>query len=203
MSDAVTMRLDRKLDWTTANRLRPGDPVTVEYAFQWVNGNLTNGVISFPPLRPHGQQWRNYPIDPVPESCWDDFLDGLEGKFMHELLPYHKEVTTRKPEQQRALTARQSDVERVIKGAMWKGDGCEQVAFGRNLLFIVKRDGREPVYVVDNAGYGAVYVFRDHGHAREFARGAITRSAAIKSGCLRVVHAGKWEARLSRILRAF
>ena len=96
MSASATMRLDRKLDWGTANKLRPGDPVTIEYPFQWVKGELTNGVISFPPQRPHGRDWRKYSIDPVPESCWDDFLDGLEGKFMHELLPHHKEVTTKR-----------------------------------------------------------------------------------------------------------
>ncbi|HEY9774728.1 MAG TPA: hypothetical protein V6C81_13285 [Planktothrix sp.] len=206
VSDTATMRLDRKIDWATANKLRRGDQVTIEYPFQWVKGRLTNGVLSFGPERPNGNEWRQYPIDPVPAACWDDFLDGLEGKFLHELLPHRTHVIARKQEEQsektQKLSARQEGVKRVIRSAMFKGAGCEQVVLGRNVLFIVKREKRTPLYVVDNAGVGRVYVFKTEKYARDFASGAISRTQAIKDGAFRLVHAGKWESRLARVLQA-
>ena len=54
-------------------------------------------------------------------------------------------------------------------------------------MWIYRRQKRAPLYVVDNAGYGRVYVFRDEKYARDFARGVITRTAAIKDNCLRLV----------------
>jgi len=201
MSAAVDLRLGKRLLWPVASSLAAGEAATMEYAFQWVNGELTNGVISFPPERPQGQDWRKYPIPQIGEAFWDEFLDGLEGKFLHELLPFHREVVSRKPEP-RVLTERQTAVARVVAGAMWRGENCERISFGRNVLFIAKRQNAEPLYVVDNPGVGAVFVFTSHDDARNLATGAITRQAAIKRGCRRVVHAGAWEQRLTELLVA-
>lgn len=201
MSAAVDLRLGRRLLWSVASALSVGDQATIEFAFQWVNGELTNGVVSFPSEYPRGQKW-NFPVPHIGEAHWDAFLDGLEGKFLHELLPFRAEVVSRKPEPQpRQLTERQTAVARVV-GGMWKGDNCERVSLGRNVLFTVNRQNAQPLYVVDNPGVGAVYVFTSQETARAFATGEITRQAAIKAGCRRVVHAGAWEQRLAALLAA-
>jgi hypothetical protein len=46
---------------------------------------MTNGIVSFPPVRPTGKQWSLYPIEAVPAKRWDAFLEALQGRYHADL----------------------------------------------------------------------------------------------------------------------
>jgi len=194
--------LDRKeLSWAEVQDLSQGDVLAHEYPFQWVDGWLTNGAIWFPRERPQGSDWQEYPIPAVPEGCWSVFLSGLEGKFLCELIPFHKQVTTRKARVR--LTERQEKLRAVIAGQMWQGsDGCKQVSVGKNVVFHVNRGAHPPLFLVDNPGIGAIYLFPSLDAAMKFARGEVTRSEAIKLGYQRVIHCRQWQLKVTELLIA-
>jgi hypothetical protein len=199
LSTQPKMRSGKSLTWADAQTLSLGDVVDDEYPFQWVNGMLTNGVVSFPSQRPVGKAWASYPIPAVPANAWDNFLEGLEGKFMKDLIPFRQAVTKHGSGKPR-LSPRQREVEAVVRGQMYKGQGGETIWLGRNVIFVVPRGEKSTLFFVDNPGVGALYVFYNLTAAQEFAKGNITRRQAIAGGAKRIVHAGDWQGRAAHVI---
>lgn len=186
---------------------REGDGKT---RFQWAGEYMTDGRMWFPRVRPEGRQWRKFPIAAVPSGYWETFLSGLEGKVMDELLEYHAQETWRRPVAERVkLTECQEEIKRTLKAEiersieekkkMWQGDGVDAVAVGKCVVFVVSRIGRD-LYVVDNPGPGAIYVFSSKEDACKLARDEVTRTALIKSGAARILHTPGWQSRLAEAL---
>lgn len=177
--------------------------------FQWAGGYMTDGRLWFPRVRPEGREWRKFPIAAVPSGYWDTFLNGLEGKVMDQLLEYHAQETWRRPVAERVkLTERQEEIKRTIKAEiersieeklMWQGDGVDAVAVGKCVVFVVSRPGKD-LYVVDNPGPGAIYVFHSRDDAYKLARDEVTRTALIKSGATRILHTLGWQSRLAEAI---
>lgn len=187
-----------------ALRLKVGKPVIVDRPFQWVGDVLSNGLFTFPRERPFGGDWWRYPFPAV--DCWDDFLETLEGKCVSNVIEFRKGYLRHRKEErvrkrQVVLTERQECVQRVINKLLWKGGGCEQIALGRNIIFVVKHEGNPVLYVVDNPGVGAIYRFFGEKKARALASGAWRRLDAIEEGADRIVHQGNWEERLEAVVR--
>lgn len=193
---SIALKQWKTLAWSEAAALRPGDKTTHEYPFQWLHGALTNGELSIPRTRPQGKQWKQVGIPPVPERYWEEFLSGLQGLFLQELLPFHRAVSTGQLRRRRAEEAREQRP--PVIGGFWHGQGFERVALGTNTLYV--RSDRKPPYVVDNAGVGALYRFDDYETARDLASGKITRKQARARGGRRIVHAGRWQDRVAREL---
>ncbi len=191
----------KSLTWSDATKLNVGDELALEYPFQWLSDEwLSNGLYWFPKLRPEGSEWREYPVPAVPRECWDLFLSGLEGKYLVDWLPYHRQVTTARAEPaEPRLTERQAKVQSVISGTMWQGSGdnCKRVAVGRNMVFHVTRPGADTLYLVDNPGVGALYVFATEAEALALADGTVSRTDAIKAGAERIIHTEGWQDRLA------
>lgn len=177
--------------------------------FQWAGDYLTDGRLWFPRRRPEGLEWRKFPIAAVPSGYWETFLQGLEGKIMDELLDYYRQETWRRPVVERVkLTERQeeikrtikSEIERLVKGKqMWQGDGVDAVAVGKCVVFIVERNGQS-LFVVDNPGPGAIYVFRSKEDAHRLAREEVTRRSLIKGGAIRILHTPGWQLKLAETI---
>lgn len=176
------------------------DP-TRGYQFQWNGQWLTNGEVWFPRQRPCKEQWHQYPISAIPQECWQMFLEGLEGKYLEELIPFHKQILTagRKVK----LTNRQAKVVALVASHMWQGDeGCKTVSVGRNVIFVASRAGGQTVHIVDNPGVGAIYIFDDYKDARALATGSVTRTSAIKDGATRIIHIKGWQDKVAQRLAA-
>src|SRR5262249_11420030 len=91
----------------------------------------------------------------------------------------------------------------VVNGQMWQGnEGCKRVSVGRNVVFHVERPQSRPMYLVDNPGVGAIYVFTTIDEAMQLANGTIRRSTAREDGCRRVIHSDGWQARVTKLLSA-
>jgi hypothetical protein len=197
--DKVNVGGRQTFNWDHVRTHLPGEVVGYEYPFQWTGEWLTNGVVWFPRQRPEGIDWKDYPIGAVPRECWEIFLAGLEGKFLDELIPYHREILGRKSVRSGYLpTERQKQLYAVITGKMWHGHkDCKRVSVGRNVVFHVTCAGGKPLYVLDNPGVGSIYLFRDLEKAMELAEGKITRNAAIEKGYERIIHSEGWEERLA------
>ena len=128
---------------------------------------------------------------------------------MDELLEYHTQETWRRPVAERVkLTERQEEIKRTLKveiersieeKKMWQGDGVDAVAVGKCVVFVVCRTGRD-LYVVDNPGPGAIYVFSSKEDAYKLARDEVTRTALIKSGAARILHTPGWQSRLAEAI---
>lgn len=188
------------LSWDQAKQLKVGSVLGYEYPFQWVDGWLTNGELKFPKTRPERSEWRQYPISAIPAECWEIFLSGLKGKFAADLLPWHTQVTTRpKATREPSMTPRQKELQAIVQGQMWNGeeDDCDRVAIGKNLIFHVKTAGRKMLYIVDNPGVGAIYLFSDARKAKEFASGIITRTEAIERNYPRIIHREGWQEKVA------
>lgn len=177
--------------------------------FQWAGDYMTDGRLWFPRRRPEGLEWRKFPIAAVPAGYWETFLQGLEGKIMDELLDYCTQESWRRPVVERVkLTERQEEIKRTIKSEiermvkekqMWQGDGVDAIAVGKCVVFIVERSG-QCLYVVDNPGPGAIYVFRSKEDAHRLAREEVTRQALIKSGAIRILHTPGWQVKLAETI---
>ncbi|MBX9879577.1 MAG: hypothetical protein K2Y22_14060 [Candidatus Obscuribacterales bacterium] len=191
------------LSWEHAFLLTEGSVVSYEYPFQWVNGSLTNGLVGFPKLRPEGAEWRNYPINAIPQDCWELFLAGLEGKFAADILPWHTQVTAEAKEKKKRvikLTPRQKALQAIVRKQMWKGKEDDYVVIGTNLIFSYETAHGSMLYLVDNPGVGAIYVFTDIQKARQLASNAITRTKAIERGDHRILHNEGWEEKVEALL---
>jgi hypothetical protein len=177
--------------------------------FQWAGDYMTDGRLWFPRRRPEGLEWRKFPIAAVPAGYWETFLQGLEGKIMEELLDYCTQESWRRPLAERVkLTERQEEIKRTIKSEiermvkekqMWQGGGVDAIAVGKCVVFIVERNG-QCLYVVDNPGPGAIYVFRSKEGAHRLAREEVTRQALIKSGAIRILHMPGWQLKLAETI---
>lgn len=208
LSNYATVELFSKLQlaWLHALKLAEGQIIGHEFPFQWADQWLTNGAIWLPRVRPERSQWHALPIKALPEGCWEIFLQGLEGKMAHELLPWHNEVGRSRarsdaPVKPR-LTQRQQELEAVVSGQMWQGkDGCERVTVGKNLIFHVRAASGKTIFLMDNPGIGAIYIFEDEESARQVATGLMTRSDALKKGHRRVIHISGWEEKVAEIVR--
>lgn len=200
--DVAKLQLPCKpfLTWQEASELTEGSIISYEYPFQWVDGWLTNGVTRFPRVRPEGSEWREYPVSAIPKDCWELFLSGLEGKFAADILPWHKTVTTREKKQQVRLTERQTRIQAIIRKQMWKGNEGDYVVIGTNLIFSHQTASGVMLYLVDNPGVGAIYVFSDKEKAQELASNAITRTTAIERGYQRILHREGWEEKVEALL---
>lgn len=171
---------------------------STEFKFQWVRDWLTNGTLWIPREYPAPYEWRKYSIPRVPNELWETFLQGLEGKFLEELIPFHKRTVEAGSRKAIALTVRQQAVQRVVESHMWEGAGdCERIAVGVNVIFIVESRERRTRYLVDNPGIGAIYIFDDYEQARLLATGSLARKDAIKLGVKRICHSQGWEGRLT------
>ncbi|MBX9573885.1 MAG: hypothetical protein K2X77_33630 [Candidatus Obscuribacterales bacterium] len=198
---AVTLGTKEFITWQEAEKLSVGDEISKEYPFQALGDWLSNGLVWFPRERPQKQEWKQLPIPAVPKEFWEPFLSGLEGKFLQDLLSYHKEVTTKKRSKRVDLTERQRCVRALIKGQMWNGSStCKRLSIGKNVIFEVTRESKRVLYVVDNPGVGAIFVFNQKNDAVELANGNVSRSEAKKRGQKRVVHSVGWESRLKLLL---
>lgn len=93
LSHIPLVHLNQRIDitWSEAQNLRRDQIVAREYTFQWQDDALTNGIVSFPRVRPHGTEWNQYPIPAVPAKKWKKFLQMLEGKLSGELQSTHIE----------------------------------------------------------------------------------------------------------------
>lgn len=197
-------KLDRKALFAALTRDENG-----KIRFQWAGDFLTEGTIWFPRVRPKGTEWQKYPIEAVPEGYWDTFLTGLKGKLLFELLPYHEQGIWRRPTQTRIpLTERQRDIAEIIKKEiataqereMWQGDGVDSLAIGKCVVFTVRREKLPDLYVVDNPGPGAIYLFEEKDEALNLAQGRITRTELRKLGAKRIHHVSGWKQELARAL---
>jgi hypothetical protein len=208
LANYTTVELFSKiqLPWQQALKLVEGQIIGHEFPFQWADQWLTNGTIWLPRVRPERSQWHALPIKALPEGSWEIFLQGLEGKMAHELLPWHKEVGSSRAKSDAPvkprLTQRQKELEAVVSGQMWQGkDGCERVTVGKNLIFHVRAASGKIIFLMDNPGIGAIYIFADEESARQVATGLMTRSDALKKGHRRVIHISGWEEKVTEIVR--
>lgn len=207
-TDRVKVDLTGKLtrQWSDLATLSLGSVLMVELPFHWQGDSLTNGQLALPRLRPQGiGAWRRLGIPSVPEELWSQFLSGLEGKYLVELLPFHQETLSenkrRKEERALKLTERQEKIKANIQ--MWSGAGCECVSIGKNVIFKASRPDAEDVYIVDSPSIAALYLFTDYDTARDFATGVLQRTAAIKAGHKRVIHNKGWEERVAKLIATY
>jgi hypothetical protein len=194
---------DRYLRWREAARLTVGTRITMDVPFQWYGKNLTNGKVFFPKQRPQGREWLEYDIPAIPENGWRVFLETLEGKYLSDVLLIARKFD--KPSGTRSASPETASARalRIANAKMWRGDiNCESVSFGKNVLFILRRAGKQPVYIVDNPGVGALYVFRDHAEARALASGMVSRTDAARGRGIRIIHRSNWEEQIAKIVEA-
>ncbi|MBX9721173.1 MAG: hypothetical protein K2X81_07255 [Candidatus Obscuribacterales bacterium] len=193
------------LNWNEIG-LRAGDQVSVEYPFQWAGDRLTNGMLQLPRLRPEGTEWNSLPLSSVPKQGWQPFLDALEGKYLDDLLPLHRKYTQIESNSAKTqLTARQKEVQSLLKGQMWNGgEGVQRLSTNGNaVVFKAARSEGEHVYVVDNPGVGALYVFDKAEDALGLAVGTKARLELRKDGAQFIVHSGDWQERLRKAISKF
>lgn len=187
-----------RLKWDHIKDMRAGDPVSFEYPFQWADKTkLTNGFVNLPRVRPEGQEWRSLPLSATSKHGWGQFLEAMEGKYLHELLPTHSRIIN--PETTaRALTTRQEAVQTYLQSKMWNGaEGVERVSTNGNaVIFKAPRGVADNVYVVDNPGVGALYLFKSYEQATKLAVGQSTRTGLRQEGAPFVVHSGDWKTKL-------
>jgi hypothetical protein len=199
----------RTVAWNKAKLICVGDVFSYEYPFQWVNEQLTNGTLWLPRLCPRSKaKWRELGIAPIPAKGWPMFLAGLEGRVCADLLEYQErdkaereaaEAAKRKP----VLTPFQQQVRAVVQGQMWKGnENVEAVSIGAMLVFHVRKENGETVYLVDNPGVGALFVFHKEDDATAFARGLISRTEARNSGFQAIEHRPGWEGEIELVLKS-
>ena len=195
----------REVTWEEAEKLTVGDLVGHEFRFQWVGERLTNGKVWIPRKRPSGAaEWAKLPLPALPPQLWDDFLAGLEGKFLAELIPFQTRVReSAKVEKEEKLTVRQNALRKVVNAYMWKGgdEGCERVAIGEtgNVIYHVRRPDRWPLFVLDNAGVGSFYIFDNVEDATSVANGTVTRLEARKR-FRHIDHRPGWEDEVTKLL---
>jgi hypothetical protein len=191
----------KTLKWSEAIEFGIGQVVATEFPFQWVGDWLTDGVVWFPRVCPVAEEWGSYPIPAVPGDCWATFLSLLEGKIVSEFIPYHRQSVGQKSQGHASLTPKQKSIRQVI-GRMWSGtEDCLHIKVGKRVVFSTRRKNGAPVYVVDNAGVGAVYVFESYEKAYDFARGLISPRQARKWGVPFVTHHAGWEERLADLIK--
>ena len=190
-------------------QLKRGETVGREYPFQWVNRDqyLTNGEFAFPRVRPSGGEWHKYPISAVPVRHWQGYLDGLEGKFVREMIPLQKAITEPAPNLAaavRELTPHQKALNSFLKERkMWDGANSEQVSLAQDgsVIFKVDNPGASPLYVVDKPGEFAIYVYREYKDAQALASGQARRAVEMLK-TPRVIHIGEvWQDNLAALLQ--
>lgn len=190
-------------------QLKRGESVAQEYPFQWVHNDqyLTNGQYVFPRARPTGGEWHKYPIDAVPKQHWQGYLEGLEGKFVKEMIPLRKAIMEPKPRlaaPARELTPHQKELNAFLKERkMWDGSGSEQVSMAQDgsVVFKVDNPGATPLYVVDKPGDFAIYLYREYKQAQALASGKIPRAVEMLK-TPRVIHIGEvWKDNLAVMLQ--
>ncbi len=190
-------------------QLKRCETVGREYPFQWVNKDqyLTNGEFAFPRIRPSGGEWHKYPISAVPVRHWQGYLDGLEGKFVREMIPLQKRIMEPKPglaAPARELTPHQKELNAFLKERkMWDGSGSEQVSIAQDgsVVFKVDNPGATPLYVVDKPGDFAIYLYREYKQAQALASGAVPRAVEMLK-TPRVIHIGEvWKDNLATLLQ--
>ncbi len=186
-----------------------GESVAQEYPFQWVHNDqyLTNGQFVFPRARPTGGEWHKYPINAVPTQHWQGYLEGLEGKFVKEMIPLRKAIM----EPAKACGSGERTSHRIKKELnaflkerkMWDGSGSEQVSMAQDgsVVFKVDNPGATPLYVVDKPGDFAIYLYREYKQAQALASGVIPRAVEMRK-TPRVIHTGEaWKDNLATMLQ--
>jgi hypothetical protein len=182
-------------------------PRTKDYPFQWVDDNLTNGVISLPRVRPEGQAWRNLPIPAVPKPFWTPYLNSLEGQYVNKILPnmerfLERSTVVREPK----LSRFQEEIKTVLTGGkgreLWAGNEttAEGIKLGHGVMFKQPVRGGQNIYVLEQADR-AVYLLKNEEDAERIATGQWLRTDARKAGNRFVVHAGDWKTKLEQQIR--
>lgn len=188
--------------WDEVIDKKAGDVLFYEYPFQWQLNWLTNGIYSFPREVPRRQQWQALPVKAMPPQCWQLFLQALEGKMLDQMQAQYQSVVAKQPHTKENKQARTIVPEGQDAGnksyQLWQGEiSCKQISIGQNLVFTVSRVPLGPLYVVDNAGVGALYVFESEQDARALACGKNSRRQAQKLCLLRLVHRPGWQQKLA------
>jgi hypothetical protein len=124
-------------------------------------------------------------------------------------LPYHEGESWRRRTQSRiSLTERQGEIADIIKKEisvvkereMWQGEGVDALAIGKCVVFPVRRENLPNLYVVDNPGPGAIYLFENEEDALSLAQGRTTRTELRKLGAKRILHVRGWKQVLAKAL---
>ncbi|MBK9202109.1 MAG: hypothetical protein IPL73_06670 [Candidatus Obscuribacter sp.] len=87
---------------------------------------------------------------------------GTEGKMLDQMQAQYQSVVAKQPHTKENKQARTIVPEGQDAGnksyQLWQGEiSCKQISIGQNLVFTVSRVPLGPLYVVDNAGVGALY----------------------------------------------
>lgn len=193
-------------------KLAVGDEVGYEIPFQRFEQWLTDGIVWLPQKRPFGlKEWKTVPFAPMSDLAWAKLVDVLEGKVLEDMFAYYKGESKSKGDGSKGsaprvrLNERQSEIklalEQTCSPEIWEAADVRAVSVGNNVIFHVERPQAPTLYVVDNPGIGAIYVFDSYSQAMELASGALPRATAMREKHLRVIHRGEWKSRLSAILR--
>ncbi len=194
-----------------AKALQPGDEFVKRFPFLWDGDILTNGVHSLPRVRPQGQEWRRWPIPSVKEGYWEPYTNSLENKYVDNLVKEHPKVLNAAREAvdnpavvRRILTPAEEQVQGVLSKVMWDGklattgEKADYVDIGKSLIFKLPVAEGKLMYIVDNPGDGAIYLFDNAKHAEQLASGYMGRMYARDLGVPFVIHQGEWQETLAK-----
>lgn len=146
--------------------------------------------------RPYWGEWKFVPnnmqgLKNMSPENWNEYLSGLEGLWLDEVLLPGKSWLTLKGLSK--LTSLRKSYQ-TKEGQFFKGQGFDTVTVGTQVV-IYKHPEKE-VFVTDSPEYGvAARVFFDLGKAKGYARGTL-HSDDVKDDCIRIIHISGWEQEL-------
>lgn len=159
-----------------------------------VRGDVVTSILV---ARPYWGEWKFVPgrmqgLRDIKRQVWKEYLAGLEGMWMDELLvrqngwPTVKKLERLRSKLPRYLGERQ--------GQFFKGHGFTTVTVGTHIT--VYQHPKKELCVTDSPEYGvAARVFIDLELAKDYAKGVI-KSSDVKDDCIRVPHNPGWEQKL-------